>query len=120
MVTEVLEDTSKSLLPELPVQGVKVVAVKGKGRGLVATKAFHVGDVLVEEAPYAAVVSLHEMDSACSGDLSHLDTAAASKCNGCKRLRSLFLHPLQFNSRPSALYYIYCVLHAMSVALYAP
>ena len=87
--------TGASVTPEPLAQGVSVVPVEGKGfpcRGLVATRAFKVGDVLVEEAPYAAVVSLQEMESTCSGEFTPLDTAVASTCSGCKRLRQAFFH----------------------------
>jgi hydrogenase maturation factor HypE len=79
---------SRSLKAETPVQGVKIVLVEGKGRGMVATQAFKAGDVIIEEAPYAAVVSSQAIDSVCSGLLSPLtDAAVASMCGGCKLVR---------------------------------
>jgi hypothetical protein len=79
---------SSSIAAEMPVQGVKIVPVDGKGRGMVATKEFRAGDVIVEEAPYAAVASLQEIESVCSGYFTDLtDSAGASRCGGCKCVR---------------------------------
>lgn len=107
MVTGCLKDGLRSLAVEMPVQGVQIVLVPGKGRGLVATKEFKIGDVLIEEAPYSAVASLQEIDSACSGEFTQLkDAGAANRCSGCKCVRCDLLSPA--HSLPNCLVNLRC------------
>ena len=99
MVTDGLQqedtDTRNAMEVAAPVEGLKIVPVSGKGRGMIATKPFAVGDVLVSEPPYAAVASLQEIEGVCSGELVPLkDVAAASRCGGCKLVRCCPSHSL--------------------------
>lgn len=80
-------DGGASLKAESVAEGVRVVVIEGKGRGIVATREFQPGDVVLKEAPYAAVAILEELDTTCSGEFTPLNTATASRCSACKSVR---------------------------------
>jgi hypothetical protein len=78
----------RNIEERLPVDGVKIALIEGKFRGIVATKAFKPGDVIIDEAPYAAVASLDELDSMCSRELRELPASdAGSRCAACRAVR---------------------------------
>lgn len=87
MFTASVLDGAASLKAERLAEGVEIAAIEGKGRGLVATRDFLPGEVVVREAPYAAVVTLEEMESTCSGEFTPLLSATGSRCSGCKSAR---------------------------------
>lgn len=80
-------DGATSLISQPPVEGVKVVPIEGKGRGVVTTRFFQPGEVVVLEAPYAAVPILEEIDTICSARFTRLSDDSGNSCSGCKSVR---------------------------------
>lgn len=64
----------------LVLRGLSIETRPGRGRCLVATRAFAVGDLLLEEPPYASVVS--DGSSAC--DACGRQSASLKRCGGCR------------------------------------
>ena len=76
--------------PPVPVPGVKVAHLPGKGRGLLATSAFKVGDTIIDEEPYAAVVMSEVMEGGhpiCHNDLMTVEEDDLKTCLACNRAR---------------------------------
>lgn len=75
--------------PPLPVPGVKVAHVPGKGRGMFATSSFKAGDVILDEEPYAAVAMTDVMadEPVCHNDLVTVDEKDLKTCLACNRTR---------------------------------
>lgn len=74
----------------LPLAGVEVVLVPGKGRsrGMRATTSFKRGDIIVGEEPFAAVAMTDVMDQpVCHNDLmrTRVEEKDLKTCQGCKR-----------------------------------
>ena len=80
-------DGITSLISQPPVEGVKVSTVEGRGRGVLATRFFQPGEVLILEPPYAAVASSEEIEDCCSAEFTRLSDDAVGRCSGCKTVR---------------------------------
>jgi hypothetical protein len=83
-------DGSLSLAAAPLADGVVIVKMPGKGRGMIAARDFHPGDIIVQEAPFATAVDRDAMEATCSGTMTsfHGESAALKRCGGCKSLRS--------------------------------
>ncbi|XP_020596663.1 histone-lysine N-methyltransferase ASHR1-like [Phalaenopsis equestris] len=65
----------------LSAVGLTVSTIPGKGRGLVAAKDFHPGDVIIQQEPYASSPSKSSTGSFCDGCFA---SANLRKCSGCR------------------------------------
>jgi len=65
------------------IEGVERFNSPGRGRGLRATKAFKVGDLLFSCAPYSAVLSVNSRSGYCECCFARKDGLA--KCGKCKK-----------------------------------
>ena len=80
-------DGASSLISQTPVEGVKVVPIEGKGRGVVATRFIQPGEVVILEAPYTAVLVLDQLQHSCSGEFAPLPDDCATRCSACGSVR---------------------------------
>ena len=90
-------DGVTSLISQPLVEGVKLVPIEGKGRGVVATRFFQPGEVVILESPYAAVPNLNEIHRCCSQEFTRLPDDAETRCSGCKVVRcGVYLAPSHY------------------------
>lgn len=74
--------------PPLPLAGVEVVLVPGKGRGMRATSSFKPGDIIVNEDPFAAVAMTDMIEQpVCHNDLMRVEEKDLRTCQACNRIR---------------------------------
>ena len=75
--------------PPLPVAGVEVISIPGKGRGIRATVSFKPGDLILDEEPYAAVAmtDVMEREPVCHNDLKMVKEEDLKTCLACHRVR---------------------------------